>query len=289
MVRLSYWDRLLQIFVVTTLIIIALIAVIPVLSVISLSLSSRLPVELNIVTIWPRGVTLESWAQMLSQMDLWRSFLVTAAATLIGTTLCLAINVLTAYPLAKKEFRLGKLIMLLVVITMIFKAPLIPYFLTVKAVGLYNSPWVLVVPQLLNSFNLIIVVTFFRQFPQELEEAAVMEGSGYFRLLFTLVLPLSKAVLATVGLFYAVVIWNQYLHPLLFISDPRWFPLQIKVRQLTSAQDQLPQIGQSAYTNFNATTLQAVVIIFALIPIFLVYPYLQKYFSKGAMLGAVKG
>jgi putative aldouronate transport system permease protein len=194
-----------------------------------------------------------------------------------------------AYPLAKKEFRPGKLIMIAVVVTMVFKAPLIPYFLTVKGVGLYDNPLVLVVPQLLNAFNLIIMVTFFRQFPPELEEAAVVEGCGYFRTLFGLVLPLSKAVLATLGLFYAVVLWNQFQHPLMFLQSPEWFPLQIKVRQFISSTDQLPMPGDIMLLNYNPTTLQAVTVVFAVIPILLVYPYLQKYFVKGALIGSVKG
>jgi putative aldouronate transport system permease protein len=226
---------------------------------------------------------------MMSRSDIWQSFAVTFISTLIGVALSLLLNAITAYPLAKKEFKPAKVIMILFVITMVFKAPMIPYFLTVKGVGLYNNPAVLVIPQLLNAFNMIIMVSFFRQFPAELEEAARMEGCGYFRLLFQMVLPLSKAVLATVGLFYAVVLWNQFQHPLMFLNKPEWFPLQIKIRQLIAAEDQLPRIGDNVTANFNATTLQSVVIIFAVVPILMVYPYLQKYFVKGAMLGSVKG
>ena len=287
---LSTEEKVLQTVVVIFLCILSVVALIPIVSVLAVSFSSRVPVELNMVTFWPREFTFDSWKYILfGRADLWRAFFVTLITTVIGTVLSLLLNALLAYPMAKKEFRLAKILMLAVVITMVFKAPLIPYFLTVKAVGLYDNPLVLIVPQLLNSFNLIIMVTFFKQFPAELEEAAVVEGCGYFRTLFHLVLPLSKAVLATLGLFYAVVLWNQFQHPLMFLQSPEWFPLQIKVRQLISSGNQLPIAGEIMDMNYNAATLQAVTIIFAVLPILAVYPYLQKYFVKGALLGSVKG
>jgi len=289
MTSLSYGEKVFQFIVTVFLCIISVIAIIPLISVLSISFSSRLPVELNLVTLWPKGITLESWTYILGRSDLWRSFFITLVSTLIGTALSLLITALTAYPLTKKEFKLGKLIMIAAVITMVFKAPLIPYFLTVKEVGLYNNPLVLFIPHVLTAFNLIIMRTFFKEFPAELEEAAVVEGAGYFRTLFSLVLPLSKAVLATLGLFYAVVIWNQFQHPLLFITEPDWFPLQLKIRQFITSDNEFPIVGDISQLNYNARTLRAVTVVFSMIPILIVYPYLQKYFVKGAMLGSVKG
>lgn len=289
MTSLSFGEKIFQFTVTLFLCIISVIAVIPLISVLAVSFSSKLPVELNLVTLWPQGVTLDSWKYILSRSDLWRSFAITLVSTAIGTALSLLITALTAYPLTKREFKLGKLIMIAAVITMVFKAPLIPYFLTVKEVGLYNNPLVLIIPHILTAFNLIIMRTFFKQFPAELEEAAVVEGAGYFRLLFSLVLPLSKAVLATLGLFYAVVIWNQFQHPLLFITETDWFPLQLKIRQFITSENEFPVVGDVSQLNYNARTLRAVTVVFSMIPILLVYPYLQKYFVKGAMLGSVKG
>ncbi|WP_337101847.1 carbohydrate ABC transporter permease [Paenibacillus sp. YIM B09110] len=280
---------MLQTIIVILLCVVAAIALVPLLSVLSVSFSSRLPVELNSVSFWPKGFTLESWKYVLDRPDLWRSFTITLVSTVIGTVLSLLITALTAYPLTKKEFKLGKLVMIAAVITMVFKAPLIPYFLTVKEIGLYNNPLVLFIPHILTAFNLVIMRTFFQQFPAELEEAAVVEGAGYFRTLFSLVLPLSKAVLATLGLFYAVVIWNQFQHPLLFINDPDWFPLQLKIRQFITSDNEFPIIGDISQLNYNARTLRSVTIAFSIIPIIIIYPFLQKYFVKGAMLGSVKG
>ncbi|WP_231574840.1 carbohydrate ABC transporter permease [Paenibacillus sp. FSL R7-0273] len=289
MIRLSFGEKVFQTATVIFLCTLSVIALIPLISVLSVSFSSKLPVEMNLVTLWPRGFTLDSWKYIVGRPDLWRSFFITLTSTAIGTALCLLITALTAYPLAKKEFKPGTIIMIAAVITMVFKAPLIPYFLTVKSIGLYNNPLVLVIPHVLTAYNLIIMRTFFLQFPKELEEAAVVEGAGYFRTLFSLVLPLSKAVLATLGLFYAVVIWNQFQHPLLFLQNPDWFPLQIKIRQFITSNNELPLVGNAALLNYNERTLRAVTIVFAVIPILAVYPYLQKYFVKGAMLGSVKG
>ncbi|AIQ31586.1 ABC transporter permease [Paenibacillus sp. FSL P4-0081] len=272
------------------LILLSVMALIPLVSVISTSLSSRSAVDMNLVTLWPKQFTLDSWKYIVDRPDLWKSFFLTLSTTLIGTVLALLMTALFAYPLSKPEFRWGSVIMMAVVVAMIFKAPLIPYFLTVRGIGLYDNPLVLIVPHILNPFNLIIMRTFFKQFPKELEEAAFLEGSGYFRMLFQFVLPLSKAVLATLALFYGVVLWNQFQHPLLFLQDTNWFPLQIKIRQFIT-DDSVIMAGATSTMglNYNERTLRAATVIFAIIPIIIVYPFLQKYFVKGAMLGSVKG
>ncbi|MBB6694845.1 carbohydrate ABC transporter permease [Cohnella xylanilytica] len=272
------------------LILVSIVAIIPLLSVISTSLSSRSAVDMNLVTIWPKQFTLDSWGYIIDRADLWRSFLLTLVTTVVGTISALLLTALLAYPLSKPEYRWGAVVMVGVVIAMIFKAPIVPYFLTVRGIGLYDNPLVLIIPQILNPFNLIIMRTFFKQFPKELEEAAFLEGSGYFRMLFQFVLPLSKAVLATLALFYGVVLWNQFQHPLLFLQNPDWFPLQIKIRQfITDDNVIIPGAVSGADLNYNARTLRATTVIFAIIPVVAVYPFLQKYFVKGAMIGSVKG
>jgi putative aldouronate transport system permease protein len=263
-------------------------ALIPLLAVASVSLSSKLAVDSDKVTLFPVDITLDSWKFMLRGVDLWRAFFVSLISTAAGTFLSLFLNVIFAYSLSKKEFSFGRIILVGIVISMIFKAPLIPYFLTVRSIGLYNNPLVLIIPHILSEFNLVIMITFMRQFPVELEEAAVVEGCGYFRRLFRIVLPLSKASLATLGLFYAVSMWNQFQHPLMFIQSPEWYPLQIKIRQMITSENAI-QIGNLTNVNYNAATTQAVAIIFAVVPILMVYPALQKYFAKGALIGSIKG
>ncbi|WP_379147973.1 carbohydrate ABC transporter permease [Paenibacillus sp. sgz500992] len=272
------------------LILFSVIALIPLVSVISTSLSSKSAVDMNLVTLWPKQFTLDSWKYIVDRPDLWKSFFLTLSTTLIGTVLALLMTALFAYPLSKPEFRWGSVIMMAVVVAMIFKAPIVPYFLTVRGIGLYDNPLVLVIPHILNPFNLIIMRTFFKQFSKELEEAAFLEGCGYFRMLFQFVLPLSKAVLATLALFYGVVLWNQFQHPLFFLQDTNWFPLQIKIRQFIT-DDSVIMAGAASTMdlNYNERTLRAATVIFAIVPIVVVYPFLQKYFVKGAMIGSVKG
>ncbi len=285
----SIREKMLNVFNIVIMSVLALIALLPFMAVVSTSLSSKMAVTLNKVSIWPVGFTLDSWKYIVSRSDLWRSFGITLSSTVIGTFLALLITVLFAYPLSKKEFRIGSILMFATVITMIFKAPVVPYFLTVRGMKLFNNPLVLIVPHILNAYNIAIMRTFFKQFPMELEEAGIIEGCGYFQLLFRLVLPSSKAVLATLGLFYAVVIWNQFQTPLLFIQDTTLFPLQMKIRQFIVEGSELPNVLIKMDVNYNDRTIRSATVVFAIIPIILIYPYLQKYFVKGAMLGSVKG
>ena len=289
MVKESLRDRLFSKSITAILTVLAVIAFIPLLSEISLSFSSKAAADMNKVNLYPVGFTLESWKYMLTKGGLWSSFFITISSTMIGTVTALAITALMAYPLSKSRFRAGKILMLYVVFTMIFKAPTVPYFLTLRKMGLYNSYWVLVFPHILTAYNLIIMRTFFKQFPGEIEEAAVIDGCGVFRLLIKIVLPASKAVLATLGLFYAVTMWNQYQHPLMFIQDINLYPLQLKIRQIIDGGGDLLAITAVKNVNYTEATLSAAAVVFAIIPILIFYPWLQKYFAKGAMLGSVKG
>lgn len=194
-----------------------------------------------------------------------------------------------AYPLAKKEFKIRRIVMIFVTVTMVFKAPVVPYFLVMKGIGMINNPMVLVLPHILTAYNMIIMRTFFSNFPTEVEESARIDGCGCFRVLWKIVLPSSKAVLASVGLFYAVTAWNQFQHPLMFIQDTKLYPLQLKIRQLINGGSELMSVTAAQDVNYTESTLSAATVVFAIIPIIMVYPWLQKYFAKGAMLGSVKG
>ena len=154
---------------------------------------------------------------------------------------------------------------------------------------MFNNPLVLVLPHILTAYNLIIMRTFFKQFPEEVEEAAKIDGCGYFQMLYKIILPSSKAVLTTVGLFYAVTLWNQFQHPLMFIQKADLFPLQLKIRQLISGGSEMANITMLSNANYTESTLSAATVVFAIIPIIAIYPWLQKYFAQGAMLGSVKG
>ncbi len=267
----------------------AIVALIPLMNVLSLSVSSRVAVEMNSVNLLPVDFTLDSWKYIVGNADMWRSFGITLFSTFVGVILAVFINAIMAYPLSKSSFMPGKIIMLLVVGTMIFKAPTVPYFLTVRSYGLYNNLLVLILPHILSAYNLAIMRTFFKQFPVEVEEAAQIDGCGSFQTLLRIVLPSSKAVLATVSLFYGVTIWNQFQHPMMFISKVELYPLQLKIRQLINSGGDVSAMVVRAEVNYNETTLGAAAVVFAIIPVIAIYPWLQKYFAKGAMLGSVKG
>lgn len=270
--------------------VVTFMALIPLLATIAISFSSRAEVEMKTVSLWPKGFTFDSWSYMIFRPDLWKAFGLTVFVTIIGTVLALFITALLAYPLSKKDFKIGKYLMILIVVTMVFKYPIIPYFLVLKNMGLYDSPLVLILPHILSAYNLIIMRTFFAQFPRELEEAGLVEGCGFTQILFRLVLPTSKPVLASLALFYGVVIWNQFQHPLMFIQNPDYYPLQLKIRQFVVDGNEfnLSSLIQQNI-NYNGATLRATVVIFALVPVIAAYPFAQKYFVKGAMLGSVKG
>lgn len=289
MIKESKKDRMFTGVITVTLVLLALIALIPLITELAISFSSKAASDMNAVNLLPVGFTLDSWKYMMTKGGIWPSFFITLSSTLIGTVIALSITALMAYPLSKNNFGAGKFLMLFVVFTMIFKAPTVPYFLTLKKMGLYNSYWVLVFPHILTAYNLIIMRTFFKQFPAEVEEAAMIDGCGHFRMLFEIVLPASKAVLATLGLFYAVTIWNQYQHPVMFIQNIDLYPLQLKIRQIIDGGADFQAIAAVKHVNYTEATLSATAVVFAIVPILIFYPWIQKYFAKGAMLGSVKG
>ena len=287
--RESLQDRLFRLAMTGILLMLAVIMMIPLVSVLALSFSSKAAADMNAVNLLPVGFTFDSWGYILANKDIWRSFFITVAATASGVALSLVMTALLAYPLSKKEFKASKLLMIVALVTMVFKAPVVPYFLTLKNIGLFNNPLVLVLPQILTAYNMIIMRSFFQQFPKEVEEAAMIDGASRFKVFYQIVLPSSKAVLATVGLFYGVTLWNQFQHPMMFIQDMKLFPLQMKIRQLIGSGSELQNVAASVNVNYSDRTLQAVVVVFAILPIIVVYPFIQKYFTKGAMLGSVKG
>lgn len=285
----SIKDRIFQWVITLILGGLGIIALIPFLTVIARSLSSKIASDMDIINLLPVGFTFDSWKYILSDTGLWRAFFISLTTTLIGTMLALLVTALMAYPLSKEKFKLSRFLMLVVIITMIFQAPVVPYFLTVKGLGLLNNPLVLIFPHILSAYNLAIMRTFFKQFPAEVEEAAMIDGCGCFQILYKIVLPASKAVLATVGLFYAVTIWNQFQTPVMFIQKTELFPLQLKIQQLINGGSELANVVAVSNVNYTESTLSAATVVFAIIPIIAVYPWLLKYFAKGAMLGSVKG
>lgn len=288
--KTSKGQKIFDIFNYTFLILAALTMVLPLINLIAVSFSGPIPAESMEVFLIPIDFTTAAWREILYNTVLWKSFGITVFITVVGTFLSLLFTVLTAFPLSRKEFLLRKPIMFAIVMTMIFNAPMIPFFLTVRGVGLMDSIWSLIIPGLISAFNMVIVRTFFMGIPSDLDDAAKIDGCHDFRLLFQIYLPLSKPVLATIGLFYAAKYWNTFKDALLFIRNQNLWPLQIRLRSYFEEPEELAAVDfiLGDY-DYNTTTLKAATIIFAVVPILLVYPYLQKYFVKGAQLGSLKG
>lgn len=268
------------------LMMISLSMLLPFVRVISVSISSRMPVERNEVKLMPREITWDSYAHVLVEPRIWRSMGVTIFVTLVGTGISLVVTALMAYAVSRKEFMPRRGVMIFVVLTMVFQAPVIPFFLTVKGLQLLNTVWALILPLTVNAFNLVIMRTFFEDTPEALIDSGRIDGCGDTRLLFSIVLPTAMPVLATVALFYAVSYWNVFYNALMFIYDKNLQPLQIIVRSYVETSVETP--GVYLDVNYNNTTLQMATIVVVTLPIIIVYPFLQKYFTAGVMVGAVK-
>ncbi|WP_438349974.1 carbohydrate ABC transporter permease [Paenibacillus sp. FA6] len=282
-------EHLFQFFNYVFLITAAATMLLPLIQLLAVSFSSPAAADSKLVFLFPVEFTTASWSHILQNKGLWTSFGVTLYITVVGTLLSMIFSVLTAYPLSHKQFLLRKPIMLGIIITMIFNAPMIPFFLTVRELGMMNSLWSLILPGLIGTFNMIIIRTFFAGIPKELDDSARIDGCNEAGILFRIYLPLSKPVIATVSLFYAVGYWNTFQRAILFIRDPEKWPLQTKLRAYLTSPEELAAVNLVLGDyDFNTTTLKAATILFATIPIVLVYPYLQKYFVKGSMLGSLK-
>ena len=209
----------------------------------------------------------------------------------MGTFIALFFNITLAYPLAKQRIMGRNVILSLITFTLVFGGGMIPTFLVVKGLGLIDSLWSLMLPGAISTWNLIIIKNFFQGIPAELEEAAKIDGAGDMRVLWQIVLPLSKPMLATFALFYAVGFWNSYTSALLYINDLDKWTLQIMLRQIIMLAN-----GSIDGSEFDETvarppseSVQMAVIVFGTLPILCVYPFLQKHFTKGVMVGAIKG
>ncbi len=267
----------------------SLLCLYPVFNMLAISFSDGLSADQGRVILWPMNWNLDSWKQILHSAPLWTGLKNTIFVTGFGTVLSLLFTGLFAYPLSKSDFPFAKVGMVLVLFCFIFRYPIIPYFIALKSYGLMNTLWVLIFAHLLVEMNVIIMRTFFRQIPKEMEEAAIIDGAGQFRILTIIYLPLSKAAMASLGLFYAVTYWNLYMHPLLFIRKASAQPLQVILRNMLASVENEGGMSAMVHTLTSSTTLQAAMVIFATLPVVVAYPFIQKYFAKGAMLGSVKG
>lgn len=290
-------DKLYMSIIYFIIAVVVLLCLYPFLNVVAYSLSGNNPILRGEVTFYPRDIQFDSFKQILAKDSIWRSMYVTILITLGGTFSGLVLTVSAAYALSKDYLKGKKVFLWLILFTMYFGGGIIPTFLVVKELGMLDTLWSLFIPTAMNVFNFIVMRNFFMQLPESLIEAATLDGCNEFRVLTSIVLPLSLPIIATIGLFYAVDYWNDYFNALMYITEPKKYTLQLQLRQLIFSEE-LSNINSSITGNTGeavqgsqvlSESLKSASIIVATVPIILVYPWLQKYFVKGVMIGSIKG
>ncbi|OXM86721.1 carbohydrate ABC transporter permease [Paenibacillus rigui] len=281
--------KLLDGIIIAIITIAGVLCLVPMLHIFALSLSGNSAIMAGKVTIFPIELDLRAYKSVFGNAQMIRSLMFTVLLVVLFTVISMTMTIMAAYPLTKKNLKGRDGFLFLIVVTMFFSGGMIPEYLLIKSLNLLDSIWALILPGAINAFYLLIIKAFFSSIPEELEESARMDGASQFRILFSVILPLSLPVLATLSLFYAVGRWNGFMDALLYITNSNLYPLQLrlyemvmnsKVNDMTEGLGVTPPVPES---------LKAASIMFATIPILLVYPWLQRYFVSGMMVGAVKG
>lgn len=254
----------------------------------AVSLSDSAAVLRNEVTVIPKGFTLFSYKAVLSDINVLRGYRNTILYVVLGTAIALALTALTAYPLSRKGLIFGKSVTLMIVFTMLFSGGIIPTFLVVRSLGIMDTIWAMVLPGALSAWFLFVMRTFFMGIPNELIESGKMDGLNDFGVLLRIVLPLSRSALATISLFVAVGLWNNFMYALLYLRSENLFPLQVIIRRLLETGLLTGQMNGGDEEMVDQG-LKFTTIMVGTLPILLVYPFLQKYFVKGVLIGSVKG
>lgn len=286
-------DTLFMTAIYFVLAIVFLIMLYPLVYVVSASLSSPLALVNGDVWLLPIEPSLDAYIHVFQNASIWIGYRNTVFYTVVGTTINLILTILAAYPLSRKDLKGRSGLMLIIVITMFFRGGLIPEYLVVRNLGLVNSVWAMLLPNALIAYNVIIMRTFFQStIPDELRDSAFMDGSTNTRFLVSIVLPLSGPVIAVIILFYAVFHWNDFFTALIYISDRNLNPLQIVLREILIQTQTDEMIGADAgFTErvLRGEILKYAVIIVASLPMLILYPFVQRFFVKGVMIGALKG
>jgi putative aldouronate transport system permease protein len=268
---------------------IILICLLPVLNVLARSLSSPEALMRNEVLLLPKGWNFTAYRTVLSDSKYVWSLTWTAILTVIATTVSMFMTTICAYPLIYDELKGRKLINTIIIMTMYFNAGTIPNYLLMKDLGLLNNPLVLIIPGSLSVFNMIIMRSFLRSIPDSLRESAQIDGAGFIQILTKIYLPLSTPVIATLSLFYAVGRWNGFSDALMYMTNRRYYPIQLLLYNILNNTMAVEVATQEGFSPPGLSeTLKAATVMFATVPILMVYPWLQKYFISGVTLGAVK-
>mgnify|MGYP000882731833 FL=1 len=270
------------------MIFVLLCCVVPFLYIIAMSFSSSRAILNNRVTLWPIGFNTEAYRQVFAYPNFFRAYRNTLLYTSVGTLIALAMMVVFAYPLSKSRLKGQPIVMKMVVFSMFFGGGLVPNYLLMTSLKLTGTVFAMLLPFAINQFNLIILINFIKTIPEDLEEAARIDGLNYFGILIRIILPLLTAALATVGLYTAVFFWNDWFYSLIYLRSDQ-YPVMLLLRNIVNGTTMVGEAGGVGENASVAIAIKSAVIITSTLPIILLYPFLQKYFVKGMLVGAVKG
>lgn len=281
---------LFEIFNYTLLLLLALIAILPFLNVLAKSMSSARATTSGQVFLLPVEFQLETYKYILFESQFIKSLGNTLFVTTLGTILAMIFTVLTAYPLSRPHFKGKKFFTLLYIFSMVFYGGMVPSYILMKTLNLIDTIYAMIIPFLVVPFNMLVIKSYFENLPDSVEESAKIDGAGDLRILWSIMLPMSKPVLASVSLFYVVAYWNNYFHPMLFIDSPHLKPLQLFLYDTVKSPEAiLEQFSASSLKNISIDGVVSTTVICATIPVIILYPFVQRYFMAGMTIGAVKG
>lgn len=295
MKRKSLLDRFIDALLVVLMLLVIVVCAFPFWNQMVLSVAEVEQLYSIDVAWYPKSINLDSYRAMLHYSQLWRGYANTIARTVLGTFLSLLVTAMMAYPLSKKDLPFNKSVTTMLVITMLFGGGLIPsYLLITQTLRLQNTIWAMVLPGLVGAYNVFIIRNFFASLPPDIEESAVLDGAGYVRIFLQFILPLSVPVLMTVGLWIAVGHWQAWYDYMLYMPEPEGWGLGMVIRKIliqNRPQDALAAVQRTYGTEsaVDQRQLEAAVIMVSVLPMLIIYPFIQRYFTKGIMLGAVKG
>jgi len=270
--------------------IIGFITIYPLWYILVVSVSSAQYINFGEISFWPKGFNVEAYKIVFANDKIWRAYANTVLYTVVGTGINVIMTAMCAYPLSRQDFYGRRFFTIFVTITMFVSGGMIPLYLVVMKLNLINHIWAIVLPPAISTYNMIVMRTSFEAIPISLTESAYLDGANDIQILRDLIIPLSKPILATMTLFYAVAHWNSFFPAMLYLNEQSKYPVQVLMRDIVIAGDMTSDSGDVANSiNILATNYKYAVIIISVVPILIVYPLLQKHFTKGVMLGAVKG
>ncbi len=288
-IRSSRGEGIFQVVNVVILLGVVAVTLYPFLNIIAQSFSGESFIRAGEVNLWPRGFNTTTYQLVLSDSMFWTNYKNTVVYTVVATAIAMVLTTCYAYVLSKKKVRGRNVLIGIAVFTMFFNGGLIPNYVLISSLGMTNSLWAIVLPNAISVFNLLVMKSFFENLPEELEEAAQIDGLSTFGILFRIVLPLSKAVMATMVLFYAVAFWNSWFQAFLYMDRADLFPVTVYLRNLIAGATTAASSGGGNDLAQVASNIQSVTMVLTVLPILCLYPFVQRHFVSGIMLGSVKG